>query len=669
MADETRDVLVRIQGDTSGADEAMRKVNDQLDKTGKTATTTTKSMTGLTAAEKAYAAKVVATNNALKSKAKALGISVGEMKKMQKSLVGASTAQEGLEAATRSATKEWSAYSQVNKNLAFQIADVFQSVQAGQAPMRALSMQASDVGFQYISAATAMGDWKKIAAAAGKAGPIAAVGIAAVGTAVAVVANATQESRMRMAEYEEAIDDADAASRRLIQSQNALGAATNSVADFVGGLKIQAALLNGEISDADVKAGDLGGELASKLRPRLLEAGKAYAENEARIQKLKAAMGELRAGSEEFRDANKQLTKALGARDGLSDNLDQIKALADEGREAINEFTVALESDEKATNRSKDAKKGEASARREALKAAREEAAEVERLLAMEQAREEASQELLAIAGQAAKTQLTEEEKLTAELREQLVVIAALEAASGDGAAADRARAEVTAEFSRNRQQLLEDDVAAVEKTGDAIIADLDRQIAAAEAAEQKKLDFQLGMAQAGADALADITDGLAERGVISARTAAAVAKSAALFEVGVNTAAAITRGMAIFGPPPSPPGVAAVAAATAIGGLQAGAILAQPVPTFHTGGVVRADLLTGESVLNRDATARMGADGVDRLNRGGGLGERVTIVNQHKHRIFDRQTKDSLQLRNSALSKQFRDLRRELSTTSFGHA
>lgn len=106
----------------------------------------------------------------------------------------------------------------------------------------------------------------------------------------------------------------------------------------------------------------------------------------------------------------------------------------------------------------------------------------------------------------------------------------------------------------------------------------------------------------------------------------------AALSEVGVNTAAAIMQGFAMFGPPPSPLGIAAASSASVAGAVQAGVIASQKPPTGHTGmvpagalaqGSMQPDerlrtVLTGEGVISREGVDALGGPGaLHDLNRG----------------------------------------------------
>lgn len=118
-------------------------------------------------------------------------------------------------------------------------------------------------------------------------------------------------------------------------------------------------------------------------------------------------------------------------------------------------------------------------------------------------------------------------------------------------------------------------------------------------------------------------------------REAAKLAKAAALLEVAISTSAAILRGFAMFGPPPSPVGIAAAAAATAAGVVQAGAIRREPLPKAHSGEFIQPDeqlrtVRAGEAILNQRAAADLGgAAGVRSLNSGAGAGPIVvqTVV------------------------------------------
>jgi hypothetical protein len=131
-----------------------------------------------------------------------------------------------------------------------------------------------------------------------------------------------------------------------------------------------------------------------------------------------------------------------------------------------------------------------------------------------------------------------------------------------------------------------------------------------------------------------------------------AIQKAAAMSSIIIETALAAIKAYAMFGPPPSPLGIAAAATVSAIGAAQAGVVAAQK-PPFHVGGIIPAapgdqgvmiNALPGESVLNREATAALGAEGVAAMNSGQNAGSRPIIVEMvYKHRVFDNFITDNI--------------------------
>lgn len=72
--------------------------------------------------------------------------------------------------------------------------------------------------------------------------------------------------------------------------------------------------------------------------------------------------------------------------------------------------------------------------------------------------------------------------------------------------------------------------------------------------------------------------------------------KNLALFQIAINTASAVLKAFAQFGPPPSPAGTAAAATAILTGGIEAAIVQARPLPQFKKGG------FTGEGNPNDTA-------------------------------------------------------------------
>ena len=89
----------------------------------------------------------------------------------------------------------------------------------------------------------------------------------------------------------------------------------------------------------------------------------------------------------------------------------------------------------------------------------------------------------------------------------------------------------------------------------------------------------------------------------------------------------------------PPPLNIAGIAAAIAVGAAQTAAVVSQSPPKKHMGGMATDEmnytLLRGEAVLSRQATRRLGEEGVRNLNAGGTPSNQVVVVSPFKH--YDR--------------------------------
>jgi len=139
--------------------------------------------------------------------------------------------------------------------------------------------------------------------------------------------------------------------------------------------------------------------------------------------------------------------------------------------------------------------------------------------------------------------------------------------------------------------------------------------------------------------------------------------QSAALTDIAVNTAVAVTKATAALGPIA---GGIATGALIAAGAAQSAAVVAQPPPTFDMGGMIgnrdplRPDetfvrALQGEAILDRSTVDRLGGErGVDALQRGETSGPQVVVISPFKH--LDRYNKSALR-RQSVLTKRFKPI------------
>ena len=143
----------------------------------------------------------------------------------------------------------------------------------------------------------------------------------------------------------------------------------------------------------------------------------------------------------------------------------------------------------------------------------------------------------------------------------------------------------------------------------------------------------------------------MAQAGTKGARKNAAimfgVSKSLAAAMIPLRLAEALMTAAAQ--PPPINGLMAATAVATA--GAQGIAIASAKPPTFDRGGIIHAGtgdqigaaVLPGESILSREATARLGGQGVDDLNSGRGSSGPTVVQMVYRHRIFDEFISDNM--------------------------
>ena len=129
--------------------------------------------------------------------------------------------------------------------------------------------------------------------------------------------------------------------------------------------------------------------------------------------------------------------------------------------------------------------------------------------------------------------------------------------------------------------------------------------------------------------------------------------QAAALADIYMSTAQAVAAAPAQYGPFAP----AAIPAIVAGGAVQAGVVLSQK-PPLHMGGIVQPlapdeqsrTLLTGESVLDRATTRRLGQDGINKLQNGNINGPDVIVMSPFKH--LDRYNRSALRNPNSSFSK-----------------
>lgn len=172
---------------------------------------------------------------------------------------------------------------------------------------------------------------------------------------------------------------------------------------------------------------------------------------------------------------------------------------------------------------------------------------------------------------------------------------------------------------------------------------------------EREIMEERLNFAGDFINASADLAEGLSKRLGATAKEQAMIAyvigKATALTDIAINTlvaASKVTAQTGIFA-------AVAIPAVVALGAVQAAAVLAEPPPKFHMGGMAPDETLitaqAGEAVLSRTGVQALGGEeGVMNANRGNTTSQ-VVVVNQYKHRIFDSFIIDNLRRTGSPLA------------------
>ena len=607
------------------------------------------SIEGLTAAEARKTVK--ALSKELKKAAAATAPATDGAKKYGTALVGVGKSSAGASVGVQA--------------LAQQLPDVLSQMQTGTPIFTIFSQQGLQVAQQMGLAQKAM------AGVGAAAGPLA-IAIAAVTTVAVVVANSIDEARDSTRLWREEMDRADASAQSLTTSSQALKSGTADVAGFIGELQLKTALLNGEIQQADVVAGELGGKLADELNPKLRSAGRAVGENENRIQKLNAALRSGKLGTEAYATAQAQLTEAKSIQPGLEENLAGLKEEYAQGRLAINAYTTALQNKADADSDTKDATADVTLGARLAAEAQRDLTTAIE-------AQRTAEIDVMA-----------DREALIAGYDEQIAAMDAIIAKYGESSvqaqasasailAIEEAKANSLIEFDKKVADAAIKEGERVDREEKAREDERDREKAQKDALELRQFEAdqqaKFAIAAIATDALVDLSGILLDAKIANidtetkagreqamkfAKAQKAIAVSGAI----ANTALGLVKSVATLGPPVPPnwEGMAGFASAAAIGTTAIAGAAATPLPEFPTGGVVpetsmdhrAVGIQGGEAVLNRAAVDRLGAEGVNEINRGGG-GTQVVAVNMYEHRVFDAFIADNLR-RNGPLRRAIRD-------------
>lgn len=537
----------------------------------------------------------------------------------------------------------------------------------------------------------------------------ATVGIGLVAAAVYGVWTATEDTRKKTAEWEDAINDVATATKTLASAQAALNAAGDKTAGFIGKLQIETAVLRGEIDQTDVRLGELGNTLSDTLRPQLDEARKAYQEQGEQVYKLNEAIASSTLNAGERVQAEIALNKAIANQDAIKGKIAAIKEQQIEGNKAISAYgeavraqaaeeeasraatekkaasTRSLSEDQVAligaTKGVSDAMREEAAQMRDAAKAADEAAKATSTLLSK-------SQEFASSTPDAITKTREEYALLNAEILRQIEAnqkagistealeaervdlakrtkneIASLEAqARADKASADIASSQEAVDLQRSQQEAV---LGAVSDT----IGNMASAFSAySDLIGEKYAETQDRIATARAQGSEEQAAALEEQN--KKRKKALIAlfvaeQAAALAQVAIDTALGFSAVTAAYAA--TPPLMLGLQALVVASGVAQAATISAARPSFHSGGVVpsssaqqgevMARLLPREVVLNRQAVDRLGGPAAaDSLNRGGGMGGGTLVIEQRVgHRVFGETVYDDLRRPDSVLGKAIR--------------
>jgi hypothetical protein len=564
--------------------------------------------------------------------------------------------EDHAEAAGNSAGEQFRLNQQV-QSFRKNIADIFQSLNAGQNPFTVLSQQ----GPQLTEILAETKDQVELlretfgglVSKVGAYGPVvaaAAVATAALYTAFITVKNQTEQLDPALTQLRATIDATRAAA-------DAGGAAAIKMAEALRSLKTGAqesddelAVLVGTMSEHDLSLKRSIDAINEKTKADVLAAGAALAATEADLSKEKQLYSSRNASIEERAEASQRIKSLKEQAKAQRVTLNEAKAAADgmrENAELSAEYRKELEEANRFLEDRAEAEKAAKEAADRRNKALDEQAAALDKIRTIATATEAASASAERKLGMAAAEQIRQLNEISEKYAEQPEIIAAASAAE------DEVRLKLQNDLNDLR---IEQDREAEAKRTQFIKQETEARMRA----EQQVHDRRMSLAQGFFDSSIAFTRGVSD--LLNATSKAnakrdrelalrqfKAAKAAGIAEATINGAVAITRALASLGPIAGPVAATGIAASTA---AQIATIASQK-PAFDRGGMIQggtamADQVTiralpGEAVLSRGAVRDLGGQsGVDRLNRGSAPSQNVVMVPVYKH--FGRFVQDELQ-------------------------
>ena len=185
-----------------------------------------------------------------------------------------------------------------------------------------------------------------------------------------------------------------------------------------------------------------------------------------------------------------------------------------------------------------------------------------------------------------------------------------------------------------------------------------DEEMARMDAEAEKARQSTIAIVGATGDAVGALANLAGAAGTAMAQAGTKGAKKNAAIMFGVSKALALSmiplrlaEGLMTAAAQPYPLNGIMAATVIATAGAQGIAVASAKPPTFDRGGIINAGTgdqmmtatLPGESILSREATSRLGADGVNDLNRGRSAQGPTVVQMVYRHRIFDEFITDNM--------------------------
>ena len=546
-----------------------------------------------------------------------------------------------------------------------------------------------ELGSMVQEGAALVGSIKGVAGAFGVAGaalPVLSAAIAAAGVAWYAYSENERIAEKETKELGGSINGLSLALEDLEQVQEAGKDAIFAFREDVRKAALDIAVLTGKMTELERKQEEAARAKALQIMPGLQAAAEAIKvadnavadatetleEAQARLDRVTDGTARLAGGfraieanaedsgkaqrgaaEEAVAAAKEQLEAAKRTADETRAHLAALKEERKQGQEVIQTALELEDAEKKAELAARERAKANAEAAREEQEALRE----TERQLANVEA---ARQQMADIEERATMAKLDAADQIRAKRDAELVQIRDLAVATGERAAAAKTMAAVELEAEQKLAKVRAENLAAYQ--------------AAAEQAHQEEMARLQGQANSMVSSASQFFGSLATLAEWAAeRTNESNAKAAerwfkfykivTIIKIAVDTASAIMKAFADLGP------IAGAIAAVAIGvtgGIQAGIVATQEMPSYHQGGMVLAPdermamLRSGEGVLTQRGVAAVGGPGgLAAANRGAGAGQVLRIQQVYKHRVFGEFVRDNVRLPGSPLREAVKGGRR----------